>query len=603
MRTFLGIMLAVFFNTCAFAQEVEFTATATPDVLHAGEEFNLIYAANQQITGLELPEIRDFEFLGGPSQGQSQSISVVNGKITRTSTYQYTYFFRATKEGRYTIPAASAKIENEIYRSNPVSIEVVSVQAPSSRQNQSEGSGTEQPASIDENSLFIRLTADKTEAYIGEQITVTIKLYSQVNLSGVDLAFKGPDFTGFFMEPVDVPPLRNLEREVYDGDIYGTGILRQLVIIPQHAGEITIGSFSVDVSVRQEVRRRIADSFFDDFFFPEVQNVQYTLSSKPLRIRVKPLPDSTPGSFTGAVGNFRLSSALSRTETATNEPLTLKYMISGTGNLKLMDELKVDVPAGLEKYDPVINTNMDNAKSGTKTFEYLIIPQNAGTYVIPPAEFTYFDPVSSEYRTLFSQSYKVDVQKGQWDSLSPVISGIYKEDIQLLNQDIHYIKTRAFRLSEQDSYFAGSLLYYIISGTFLFMFIILLMVRNRLKAYNADVVQVRKRKADKYALKRLKHCNELMEQEKYMEFYDGLLVALWRYLSDKLNIPLAGLSKETATEHLRMRNVAEELIQEFFRITGECEVARYTPVAEYSGIKQVYQDALDVISKIQQKLR
>ncbi|MBN1159334.1 MAG: protein BatD [Bacteroidales bacterium] len=604
MRTFMGIMLTVIFNTCGFAQEVEFTASATPDVLHVGEQFNLIYSSNHQISDLDLPEIREFEFLGGPSQGHSQSISSVNGKITRTSTYQYTYFFRALKEGEFTIPAATAKIGNREYQANPVSIEVVPAQTtPSSRQNQPDGNDTEQPEEIDDNSLFIRFMVDKTEAYIGEQIAVTIKLYSKVNLSGVDQAFKGPDFTGFFIEPVEVMPLRSLEREVYNGDIYGTGILRQMVIIPQHSGDITIGSFDVDVSVRQEVRRRITDSFFDDFFFPDVQNVPYTLSSGPVRISVKPLPDDAPDSFAGAVGNFRLSSSISGTETMTNEPLTLKYMISGTGNLKLMDELTVDIPAGLERYDPVISTNLDNARSGTKTYEYLIIPHNAGIYSIPPAEFTYFDPASREYRTLYSQSYTVNVRKGEWDSLSHAVSGVYKEDVQLLNEDIHYIKTRSIRLSDKDSYFAGSWLFYILSGAVLIMFIVLLTVRNRLKAYNADVVQVRKRRADKYALKRLKHCGGLIEQGKHTEFYDVLLVALWRYLSDKLNIPLSGLSRETAMEQLKIRSIEEELIREFFRITGECEVARYTPVAEHTDIKQIYQDALDVISKIQQKLK
>ncbi len=603
MRIFCSYILAFFVAACANAQDVTFEASVSPNVLRVGEQFNLIFTSNEQITDLDLPEVSDFEFLGGPSQGHSQSFSSTGGKITRTSTYQHTYFFRAIKEGTFTIPAATAKIGNKEYKSNPVSVEIVAGQAPAARQSQPDETGREQQEAIDDNSLFIRLIADKSEAYIGEQITVTIKIYSKVSLSGIDQGFKGPDFTGFFMEPVDVPALRSLEREVYEGDIYGTGILRKVVIIPQQTGEIVIEPFDIDVSVRQQVRRRIPDSFFDDFFFDDYQNIQYTLKSKPVKIKINPLPEEKPDSFTGAVGDFRLTSSLNKTATVTNEPLTLKYMISGTGNLKLMDELTVDIPDGLEKYDPVIHTNMSNATSGTKTFEYLIIPQTPGTYMIPPATFTYFNPIEKEYRTLLSQSYTINVEKGQWDSLSPVISGVIKEDVQLLNQDIHYIKTRSLHVKEKDSYFAGSLLYYILSALVLVIFILLLTIRNRLKAYNADVVQVRKRKADRYAQKRLRHCNELLKQEKYTEFYDVLLAALWRYLSDKLNIPLSGLSRETAEENLLKRNVDDELIHEFFRITGECEMARYTPVTAYSGVKQVYEDALKVISKIQQKLK
>jgi len=505
--------------------------------------------------------------------------------------------------GKYTIPGATARIKNNEYQSNAVSLEIIAAQARPPQQEQDDQVRSGESSSIDDNSLFIRLLTDRTEVYIGELITATIKIYSQVNLSGIDQTFKGPDFTGFFTERLEVPPLRNLEREVYNGEIYYTGILRKVAIIPQQTGEIIIGPFDIDVSVRQEVRRRISDPFFDDFIFPDIQNVPLTLESKTVKIRVKPLPGNAPPSFAGAVGDFRLSSSLNKTVSATNEPLTLKYIITGTGNLKLMDEPVVNIPSGLEKYDPVINTNMNNPLSGIKTYEYLIVPQMPGTYTIEPAEFTYFNPSTGKYNTLFSESFRVNIEKGQWDTLSPVISGVIKEDVQLLNQDIQYIRTRPFRLVLNPTYFAGSSFYYVVMVVILLIFIVLLMIRERINLYNADTIQLRKRKADKYAGKRLKHCNELLLQEKYTEFYDMLLAALWRYLSDKLNIPLAILSKETAQENLSKLEVNREIVDEFFHITSECEMARYTPTADYSGAKQLYHHALDIISKIHQKLK
>jgi hypothetical protein len=603
MRTFLYIFLLIL-PWYLFAQEVQFTASVSPNVLRIGEQFNLTYTADQELGEINVPEIRDFELLGGPSQGHSQSVFNDNGKITTTSTWQYTYFFRTVKEGKFTIPPASAKIKSKTYKSNPVTVEVIKGSDPSVSQNQdARNENTAQPSNINDNDLYVRLILDKKEAYLGEQVTATIKIYSRVNLFRIDRGFKGPDFTGFFTEPVDVPPLLNLQREAVNGEIYGTGILRKLVIVPQKSGELTIQPFELDVTLRQEVRRRMADPFFDDFTFPEVQEIPVTLKSRPVKLSVRPLPPNAPASFTGAVGNFRLTSSINKTSTSTHDPLTLKLTITGSGNLKLINQVEVNVPYDMEKYDPVINLHMDTPHSGYKTFEYLIMPRIAGQFTIPPAEFTFFDVGSRQYKTLKTQEYLIQVEKGQGDTLMAVVPGLAKEDVKILNQDVRFIKTKPFRLQKINIFIMQSPVYYFLYVLALLIFMAVVWNHNRLIRQNADIAGLRLRKADKYAKKRLKKSSGLLKQGNDAAFYEELLGALWGYLSDKLNIPVAVLSKDSAKATLQKRGVDQEMIDRLFLVTDACELARYARGTGNMAMEELYSEALNVITNLQQKLK
>ena len=603
MRTLQAIFLLLI-PWCLPAQDVQFNASVTPNVLRIGEQFNLTYTTNQELSEIDVPELRDFELLGGPSQGHSQSVFSENGKITTTSTWQYTYFFRAVKEGKFTIPSASAKIRNKTIRSNAVAVEVIKAKEPAQQNPPATGSNSNpQPNNISDKDLYVSLIPDKKEVYLGEPITVTIKIFTRVNLSGVDQNFKGPDFTGFFTEPVEVPELRSLQREAVNGEIYGTGVLRKVVIIPQKSGELVIQPFELGVTMQQEVRRRVADPFFEDFAIPEVHQIRLKLNSKAVRISVKPLPPNAPKTFQGAVGKFTLNASVNKTTTFTSDPLTLKLGISGKGNIKLISELNVNVPYDMEKYDPVINTQMDNALSGTKTFEYLIMPRVAGIYTLLPVEFTYFDPDTRQYKTLRTASYQITVEKGQGDTLMGAIPGMAKEDIRLLNQDIRFIKTKAFNLHRINVFLARSPVYYLLYMAALVVFALLVWNHKRLKKQRSDVTGVRLRRADAYARKRLRRSAGLLKQGNDMAFYEELLGAIWGYLSDKLKIPVALLSKESAQKALLDRGVDSGTVQRLFRVTEACEMARY---ARHSGeleMDKLYEEALETITGLQQKLK
>ncbi|HLO57152.1 MAG TPA: BatD family protein [Bacteroidales bacterium] len=603
MRT-LQVIILLIFSGFLKAQDVEFSAEASPNVLRVGDQFNLIFSANEEMAAFAMPDLRDFQLLGGPSQGHSQSVSSINGKITTTSSYQYTYFLRAVKEGKFTISPASIKVKNKVYKSNPITVEVLKASASSSAPAQNTGgSGTRQNGQVSENDLFVKLLLDKTEAYIGEQIMATVKIYTKTNLAGIDQAFKGPDFTGFFTEPIETPPLRNLERENVNGDIFGTGVIRRVLIIPQKTGQLTVEPFDLDVALRREVRRRVADPFFDDFSIPDIQEIPVTLKSKPVKINVKPLPPNAPPTFKGAVGLFKISSSLNNTVTASNEPLTLKVVISGTGNLKLINDMVVNVPYDMERYDPVINTKMDNALSGSKSFEYMIMPKRAGQYTIPGVEFTYFDARAGQYKTIKTESYTVTVEKGQGDSLITMAPGTNKEDVKLLNSDIRFIKTKQGTLKTMSAYLATSALYYLTYVLLIIIFIVLVLIRKRISAQHADIIGMKLRKADQYARKRLRKCETLLKQGNSAAFYEEMLGALWGYISDKLSIPVSVLSKDNARTSLMNRSVSDELIDQLFRIIDHCEMARYGFSAGETDKEQLYHDAIKVITSLQQKLR
>jgi hypothetical protein len=603
MRTILTIFLFLFTWQLS-AQELQFTASAAPNVLQVGEQFNLTYTADQELDEINVPEIRDFELLGGPSQGHSQSVYNANGKITTTSTWQYTYFFRAVKAGKFTIGPASAKFKNKTYRSNALTVEVIKGRDPAATQTQdvSQESAT-QPDKISDKDLYVSLILDKKEAYLGEQIMATVKIYSRVNLYGINSGFKGPDFTGFFTEPLDIPPLQNLQREAVNGDIYGTGILRKVVIIPQMTGELTIQPFELGVSLRREVRRKIADPFFEDFSIPEFQEIPITLKSKAVKIQVKALPPNPPSSFNGAVGNFKLTSSINKTSTKTHDPLTLKLSLTGKGNLKLINQIDVNVPYDMEKYDPVINLNLDNPLSGTKSFEYLIMPRVAGQFTLLPVEFTYFDIEARQYKTLKTQSYTIQVEKSQGDTLLTVVPGMTKEDVKLLNSDIRFIKTKPFRLQKINRFVRPAPVYYLLYLLALAVFSGIIWNHKRLLRLNADVVGSRLRKADKYARKRLKKSAGLLKQGYHAAFYEELLGAVWGYLSYKLNIPVATLSKDSAKTMLQQKDVELELIDRLFSVTDTCEMARYARGTGDIVMDQLYLEALDVITRLQQKLK
>ena len=605
MRKIVCLWIALLALTVqAYADDkVTFTASA-PDAVAVGDQFRLSYTVNtQKVKNFRAPSIKGFDVLMGPSR--SYSMQSINGNTTETLTF--TYILLAQKEGEYTIPGATITANGDQMLSNSVKIKVLPADKANSSQSgnaQSTSRSSSSGTSISNNDLFITATASKTTAYEQEAILLTYKIYTVVDLRGFDNV-KLPDFKGFHSQEVELPNDRRWGLEHYKGRNYHSTIYRQFVLFPQQSGKLTIDAARFDASIE---KMDAIDDPFEAFFNGGAGSIQIkkTLMTPKLTIDVKPLPAGKPADFSGGVGEFNISSSINSTKVKTNDAITVKVVISGTGNLKLVGEPEVKFPEDFEVYDPKVDSKFRLANaglSGNKVIEYLAIPRNAGTYKIPAIKFSYFDIKSRSYKTLTTEEYTVQVEKGAGNASQTIANFTNKEDLKVLNEDIRFIKQNDVKLSPKGEYFFGSMgywLFYIIPGL---IFIACFLIYRKQIAANANVAKVRTKKANKVAVKRMKQAGKLLAANEKDAFYDEVLKALWGYISDKLSIPVSQLSKDNIEEELRKYGVAEDLIKEFLNALNSCEFARFAPGDANQAMDKVYTDSLEVISKMENSIK
>ena len=585
----------------AWADEITFTANA-PEVVVSGDQFRLSYTVNsQKVRDFRAPSIQGFEVLMGPSR--STQYQNYNGVVTNSITF--TYILMAEKEGTYKIPGATIVADGNNYTSNSVEIKVLPPDQSSSNAGSGRASSSRNQANsgkITDKELFMLATVNKTSAYEQEAILLTYKIYTQVNLTGLNGDV--PDLKGFHTQEVELPNQKTFTLEHYNGRNYNTTVWRQFVLFPQQTGKIEIPSVTFEGTVSQRVAS--ADPFDAFFNGGNYINITKNLVTPKLAIDVKALPAGKPSNFSGGVGEFTLSSSISTQELKTNDAVTIKLVISGTGNMKLINTPEVGFPQDFEIYDPKVENKFNltrNGLAGNKVIEYLAIPRHVGTYTIPPIEFSYFDLKSQSYKTLKTDAYTLNVAKGEGNSDQVVANFTSKEDLKVLGQDIRYIKTGETRLTKKDDYFFGSMSYYMWYIIPLALFIAFMMAYRKQAMENANVAKVRTKKANKVATKRMKNAGKLLAEKKSEAFYDEVLKALWGYISDKLSMPVSQLSKDNIEEELQKHQVSDELIKEFINNLNECEFARYAPGNQDEKMDKIYSSAIDVISKMENSIK
>ncbi len=596
------LLLGVF--QIIWAQDISFTSKA-PSVLRAGEQFQLVFTADKSIDEFTPPDFGDFRYLGGPSTGSSTSISMGGGKTIRISTYTFTYYLQAPdNSGKYTLDGAKASYKRKQVVSNPVQIEVISSgnasAAQSNSKTQDQPKTSAQSASGED--IFVRLVTDKKSAYVGEQITAWIKIYTKVNISGFDQRFKGPDFVGFYQQEVEVPSF-SLEREKVGDDIYHSGVLKKVILYPQKSGEIVIEPFDLLVEIQKQTKRQ-SQSIFDEFFGPQYNRTRVNLQSKPVKFSIKQLPYQHPADFNGAVGTFNLQASANETSVSTNDAITFKVTVSGKGNIKLIEDVNANFPPAFDVFEPIKKVQIDNSnsgKTGKATFEYTAIPRHAGNFHIPSFSLTYFDPSLKAYKSLKTQDFFITVAKGDDDSTSVMASNLSKEEVELLGSDIRYIVTST-RLRKKSNYLLGSNWFYGVYILIVILFILTLFLRKEQIKRTANIVKYRNRKAGKVAGKRLKKARVFMKNNEKEKFYEEVGRALWNYLSDKLNIQMSELSREKAKGKLKAQNIEEQLISNFFNLVDTCEFARFAPGKAEADLQNLYNSASKTISELDQKL-
>lgn len=606
--TFLFVLLLTGLN--AFADDKATIVASGPDAVASGDQFRLTYTVNtQKVKDFRAPSIEGFDILMGPTRSQQSSTQIINGKMSSSSSVTYTYILLANDPGTYQIPSASIVADGNTITSNRLTIKVLPPDQGGSgntgnagRSNNSARASTNnsQSSTVSPQELFVTVSANKTKVYEQEAFLLTYKIYSLVDISSIE-NFKLPDFKNFHKQEIDIARPIKASLEHYNGRNYNTYVISQAILFPQQSGKQEISPAQIEVSVAKAIRS--VDPF--DAFFNGGRNyveIKKALTTNKLTIDVNPLPAGKPASFSGAVGNFSISSTINSQEVKTNDAITVRLVVSGIGNMKLIDTPEVAFPKDFDIYDPKVDNKFSTTQSGlsgNKVIEYLAIPRHPGNYKIPAVEFSYFDLKSKSYKTLRTEEYQIKVAKGEGNADQVIANFTNKEDLRMLGSDIRFIKMNETKYHSKDKFLFGSLAYYLWYIIPLCLFIVFLVIYRKKAVENANVAKVRTKKANKVATRRMKYAQKLLTENKSGEFYDEVLKALWGYISDKLNIPVSQLSKDNIEYELTRYGVNEELIKEFIDVLNECEFARYAPGDANKTMDNIYKSAIEVISKME----
>jgi hypothetical protein len=550
MKKLIIILMALIaYSTQMLADKVSFTASA-PDAVVVGDQFRLSYTiTTQKVKDFRAPSIKGFDVLMGPSRSQQSNTQIVNGNVTSTSSITFTYILMANNAGEYTIPGASIVADGDQMVSNSVRIKVLPQDQGDSNSSSSSSTHSSSGTGVSNQDLFITASASKTNVYEQEAFVLTYKIYTRESNLQLNNA-KLPDFKGFHSQEIEMTTNARWTPEHYQGRNYYTTVYRQFVLFPQQSGKLYIDPAQFQMTVGKPVQ---SDDPFDAFFNggSNVIEIKKSISTPKIAINVNPLPAGKPADFSGGVGEFNISSSINNKELKTNDAITIKLVISGTGNLKLISNPEIKFPDDFEVYDPKVDNQVRLTReglTGNKVIEYLAIPRHAGTYKIPGVSFSYFDIRSKSYKTLKTEEYVINVEKGAGNADQVIANFTNKEDLKVLGEDIRYIKQNEVTLQPKGSFFYGSMTYWLFYIIPALAFIIFFIIYRKQAAENANVAKMRTKKANKVATKRMKLAGKLLSENKKDAFYDEVLKALWGYISDKLNIPVSRLSKDNIEE-------------------------------------------------------
>lgn len=618
-KLFLSLLLLLSTIIAVGAENVSFEASS-PRIVAVGEVFRIEFSLNASPDGFTPPQFADFQVVAGPTTSQGQSISIVNGNMTKSVNFTYTYILQASKEGVFTIPEASVTVEGKSYSSNKQVIEVVSdgggsgaaagssASAGSSSGASASQSNSSNRASVGADDIVVRVVASKTDVYKGEPINVKVTLYTRVPIRGIDSP-KYPSFNGFWTQDLDVERYQ-WNSTTLNGKAYDSRVIREYLVYPQQSGTLHIEQFSMTV-IAQIVSQQRSNSMFDNFFGggASVQEVRKSVSAPAITINVKDFPAGAPASFFGAVGDFTIESELPSTEMTANASSKYVLKISGSGNLPLIQAPKLELSGSMEQYNIKTTESLQTRASGIsgyRMFEYPFIPRSEGNYTIPEVKFSYFDPANVRYVTLSTPSYDITIHADSTSRSSlgtgGMISGLSREDLKILDQDIRFIKLEKPRLVAQNDFLVVSWIYYaamllvvvIAAGSYKYF--------KRIMSQRSNIAFVKNKKANQVALQRLKAASKAMSDNNEKIFYEEVLKAMWGYMSDKLNIPVSNLTKDNIRESLSRRDISAENAEKFIAIITECEYAQYSP--SMSGkMNETYDNAVAMLSKFESLIK
>ena len=592
-------------SAVAAAEDASFVATVDKNPVGIGDQFTLSLQLTNAGTGggknLQLPDLARFHMLSGPNQ--SSQMQFVNGVVSSSVTY--TYILQPKEMGKFTIGSASIEVGGKVYKTAPIPLEVV--KGTPRPQQQAQG-----PADVGKeigDNLFLRAVVDRSHVMQGEQVNLAFRLYTRVSVSNYGIE-KSPAMAGFWSEDIEIPKNIALTNEVVNGKQYRVGVIRRMALFPTQSGTLEISPMEVTTTV--QVRTRSVDPFDAFFRDPFGQTINYKIKSDPVKIKVDPLPTGAPAGFKGAIGRFTMRTTVDKSTTKTNEPISLKIAIAGTGNIKVLESPEVELPKDFEQYTPKVSDNINRQQekvSGTKTFEYLLIPRYPGEKVIKPVRFVYFDIGKRDYVVLESQPITLTVEQGP-AQMAPLAVGGSRENVSLLSQDIRFIKVGNVGLLREGDYLYTSGVFVVLLLLPIAGLIAAFIYARQRQAEMLDEAGYRNRRAMKLARKGLKHAEELLKARdaatagKAAMFYAEVSRAMYKYLGDKLNIQQADMSIEAAVVALSTRSADGDLTGSLKAFLESCEMARFAPTSvSVSTMQQTYDTAKTMIVELERVLR
>jgi hypothetical protein len=562
------------------AQQVSFQASVDRNEINVGEAVKLTIALSNASSGgnMTTPDWGGMTVVQGPYE--SNSFSSINGSISRSSSRSW--YLTATQPGDFTIGPSSVRVGNGVLHTRSIRIHV------------EKGSGTgssnaqvDQAQKKDAN-LFCTITLSKSKAYVGEQIIATYTLFSRYNSlqpGNYDL----PKLSGFWAEEVQLGET-NWERvpRTVNGLRYNVAVLKKQVLIPLHSGKLRVEPMTLNY--------RVNPGFFSS-------GTPVRIQSNASEVTVMELPPGRPADYMGAVGDLRLEVDAPKPDVKANEAIDLTIRFSGRANLKMIDAPKLDLPPDFESYDPKIDDKITvngSGMSGSREFQYLLIPRHEGKYDLGPLTFSYFDPESNSYKQLRSGDLKFNVAPGTAGGGATV--GVpMKTDVKRIGTDIRYIRTGDLDLRPVGHHLFGSWKYAV--GMLLppALLLLLFLWKRRHDERLGDARGQRRRGADKVARQRLAAAEAAMGNNDRAAFHDALGKALEGYFADKFDLGVAEVNAATVMEKLGALENGQ-LARDYIALMEECEMARFAPVESKPG-QTSYEEGASLIRRIERRHR
>ena len=588
------LMLAGFTASAQVAFNVD-----APRVVGLEESFRIVFITNAEPSSFDPPTINGFDVLAGPTSSRMSSTQIINGKRSESFEVSYTYILQPKSLGKHTISSATVVVDGKKYSSQPVTIEVVKGEDTGKSQSSNNAA-----AGVGKNDVMLKLSLNKSRVVKGEPLVATLKLYTKVPITGFE-DVKFPSFNGFWSQEIETPQNIEFARENVGGVIYNAALLRRYLLVPQQTGTVNIDQSEMICMVQVQSSNSGSPRSVFDQFFSDYQTVRKRISAPAIKVVVDALPGGAPASFTGAVGDFRLDAKYTRDSVNANEALSLTVNITGTGNINLLEAPKVNFPAGFEVYDTKITDNSNKGSrgaSGSKEFEYPLIPRGPGEYTIGPVEFSYYDIVKKRYNTLTSQELKIKVGRdagGSTVSSGALPLGVNRQAVRSITEDIRYIHSGSARLRSGNLFFFGSFTYFLLLVMLAIFWYVSEKLLSKRVERNRDIAGKKNRRANKVARLRLKNAETLLKQGLYSAFYEELHRAVLGYISDKLNLSLSDLSRDKIKEELLNKRVDTEHTQEFLSLLEQCEYARYAPDPGGGEMDKNFSRAMRLISEME----